>query len=77
MVCAENGLVAVMGCFAGIAGSLFASRAIASFLYGVSAHDPIVVCAAKVLLLGVAAGASLIPAVQAALMDPLTAIRHE
>jgi predicted permease len=77
MVCAENGLVAVMGCVAGIAGSLFASRTIASFLFGVSPHDPAVLITAAVLLLSVAAGASLVPAVQAALMDPLAAIRHE
>jgi ABC-type antimicrobial peptide transport system permease subunit len=77
MLCTENGLIAALGCFAGIAGSAFASNLIASYLYGISARDPVVLGVAAVTLLGVAAGASLLPGIKAALMDPLTAIRHE
>jgi predicted permease len=77
MVCAENGFIAVLGCSAGIAGSVIASKTIASFLYGVSARDPVVCGAAVVMLLGIAAAASLLPAVKAAGIDPVAAIRHE
>lgn len=77
MLCTENGLIAAFGCFVGIVGSAFASNTIASFLYGVSGRDPVILGAPTVTLLGVAAGASLLPGIKAALMDPLTAIRHE
>ena len=77
MVCAENGAIAILGCIVGIAGSAAASKTIASFLYGVSPRDPLVFGVAAVLLLCVAAAASLVPAVKAAGIDPLAAIRHE
>jgi ABC-type antimicrobial peptide transport system permease subunit len=77
MVCAENSLITLLGCFAGIAGSALASKTIASVLYGVSAHDPAVFGAAAAMLLCVAGAASLAPAVKAARIDPLAAIRHE
>jgi putative ABC transport system permease protein len=77
MVCTENGAIAVIGCLVGIAGSIAASKTIASFLYGVSARDPLVFCTAALLLLCVAAAASLVPAVKASKIDPVAAIRYE
>ena len=77
MVCGENGAIALAGCLAGIAGSVAASRLVGSFLYGVSAHDPFVFGLAVLLLLAVAAMASLVPALRAARIDPLKAIRYE
>jgi ABC-type antimicrobial peptide transport system permease subunit len=77
MVCAENGMIAVLGCVIGIAGSAVASRAIASFLYGVSAKDPLVFVFATLLLLGIATAASLVPAIKASKIDPIAAIRCE
>ena len=77
MVCAENGAITILGCIVGIAGSIAASKTIASFLYGVSPRDPLVFGVAAVLLLCVAAAASLIPAVKASKISPIEAIRYE
>ncbi len=77
MVCRENGAIAVGGCIIGIAASLGASRLIASFLYGTSPYDPVILSASALLLVCIAAGASLIPAVRAARIDPIAAIRYE
>jgi len=46
-------------------------------LYGVSPKDPVVFGFAALLLLGVAAVASVVPAVRASKIDPITAIRYE
>ncbi len=77
LICAENGAIAILGCVAGVAGSITASKTIASFLYGVSAQDPFVFGVATIALLGVATIASLVPAVRASKIDPIAAIRYE
>lgn len=77
LVYKENGAIALIGCAMGIVGSLAASKLIASFLYGVSARSPLVFAASAVALFCVATAASLIPAMRAARIDPVAAIRHE
>lgn len=77
MISAENGLIVTFGCIAGLVGSALAAKTVASLLYGVSAHDPVVFIASAGMLLCVAAAASLIPAIRAASIDPLEAIRYE
>jgi ABC-type antimicrobial peptide transport system permease subunit len=77
LVCAENGAITLFGCVIGIVGSAVASKTIASFLYGVSPKDPVVFGFAALLLLGVAAAASVVPAVRASKIDPIAAIRYE
>jgi putative ABC transport system permease protein len=77
LVYSQNGVIALIGCAIGIAGSLAASKLIASFLYGVSARNPLVFAASAGVLFSVATAASLIPAIRAARIDPVAAIRHE
>jgi ABC-type antimicrobial peptide transport system permease subunit len=77
MVCAENGFITIVGCLTGIAGSVLASKTVASLLYGVSPHDPVVLGTTAGMLMCVAAAASLVPAIKAASIDPLSAIRYE
>lgn len=77
MICLENGAIALGGCVAGIAGSLAASRLIAGFLYDTSPHNPIILGGCVLLLICIAAVASMIPAVRASRIDPIAAIRYE
>jgi ABC-type lipoprotein release transport system permease subunit len=62
---------------AGVAGSLWITRALATLLYGVSAHDPLTYTGVALLLAGIALGASAVPARHATRCDPLLALRRE
>jgi predicted permease len=73
----ENLWTVLAGSLAGLAAAILASRALASFLYGTSPRDPWIVSAALAVLCLVAAAASLIPAVRAASIDPMQALRAE
>jgi len=77
MVFRENAWVAMGGSLAGLAIALLASRALASFLYGTSVHDPWVLVGSVVALTLIASAASLVPAVRAARIDPIQALRAE
>jgi predicted permease len=77
MVFRENALVAASGAAAGLGVALLASRALASFLYGTSSHDPWVLLASVAALTAIASAASLLPAVRAARIEPMAAIRCE
>jgi predicted permease len=72
-----NALVATCGSIAGLTAALLASRALASFLYGTSVRDPWVLAGSVLALALVASAASLIPAMRAAWIEPMTAIRYE
>jgi predicted permease len=77
LVFRENAWVAVCGSILGLVVALLASRALATFLYGISARDPWVMVGSVLMLLLVASAASLIPAVRAARIEPMTALRME
>lgn len=68
---------AVLGVALGTVGALVAARAMASLLYGVGATDPVSFVGVAVLLLVVAVAATLIPALRAARVSPLVAIRTD
>jgi predicted permease len=72
-----NAIVAACGSAAGLAAALLASRALASFLYGTSIHDPWVLAGSVLALALVASAASVIPAIHAARIEPMSAIRCE
>jgi len=61
----------------GLGGALVASRAMVSLLFGISPVDAPTYAGAAVLLFGVAAAASAIPAWRAARVDPSTALRAD
>jgi ABC-type lipoprotein release transport system permease subunit len=50
---------------------------LASFLYGTSVRDPWVMAASVAALTVIASAASLVPAVRAARIEPMTALRAE
>ncbi len=66
-----------VGLVAGVVVALGVTRLIATQLYGVSAYDPLVFVVVPLILLGVAAAASALPARRAASVDPQIALRSE
>ena len=77
LVLASGLKLAVVGCVLGLVGALAASKLMGSFLFGVSAMDPVVLTLASVLVLLLAVVACLLPARRAASVDPMQALRAE
>jgi len=77
LVFRENAWVGISGCAAGLIAALLASKALASFLYGTSARDPWVLTGSVLALAAIASAASLLPAIRAARIDPMQALRTE
>jgi putative ABC transport system permease protein len=67
--------LAILGCALGLLGSLAASRVISSFLFEVSATEPLIYGAAVALMIVMTLLASLVPASRAAGTDPNTILR--
>jgi predicted permease len=72
-----NAVVALLGAGVGLAVALAASRLLQSFLYNTSAHDPWILLVSVSALALVAGAASLLPALRAARIEPIAAIRYE
>jgi putative ABC transport system permease protein len=77
LVLKNAGVLIGSGLVLGLASAWVATRAIQSFLFGVSAHDPATVAAVCGLLLVCGLLAALVPARRAASIDPMTALRTE
>jgi predicted permease len=77
LVFLENAWTAGTGCIAGLLAAVLASRCLSAFLYGTSPHDPWVLSLSLAILCLSAACASLIPAIRAACIDPMKALRTE
>lgn len=77
LVVGRSVMIALSGILAGTVVILGGSRLLRSMVYGISAFNPIVYCAAAALLLIVAASAAYLPARRAALVDPMSALRGD
>ncbi len=77
MIFVQNSTVALAGTAGGLICALLASRMLASFLYGISAREPWVFAASIAMLAAIASAASLLPALRAARIQPMQAIRCE
>jgi len=67
--------IAVFGCGVGVLASFAVSQLVSSFLFGVTATDPIIYAASVLTMLLVALLASALPAMRAASADPIQALR--
>ena len=76
-VLGHGALLVSAGIAAGLVGAAILTRLLSSFLYGVSAIDPIAFVAAGATLFGVGIVAAFVPAVRAGMADPLIALREQ
>ena len=67
--------LALLGCVLGVLGSLAVSHLVSSFLFDVSATDPLIYTAGVLLMMLMALLASALPATRAASADPIDALR--
>jgi putative ABC transport system permease protein len=69
--------VSALGCLAGVAFASAFGRLLGGMLYGVSSSDATTVVGVVFLLLSVATGASLAPALRAARVELMQVLREE
>jgi predicted permease len=77
LVLQDGSKLVMLGIAAGLLVTLACSRVVASFLFGVSAYDPLTLVSVAPALTGVALIACAIPAWRAAHVDPTIALRSE
>jgi predicted permease len=77
MILRQALVLMVVGITIGLALTLWTSRFLQSFLYGVSKHDPWILALGPVVLLLFCTLAALLPARRAATVDPIQALRMD
>lgn len=77
MILGQSIVLALLGIVFGLFGSIATTRVLSTFLFGVSATDPLTCTGVAILLFTAAAVASYIPARRAAAVDPIVALRVE
>src|SRR5467141_1066425 len=75
LVLVSGAKLALLGCALGVLGSLAVSRLINSFLFGVSATDPLIYMTCVLVMTTMALLASILPAARAASANPMDALR--
>ncbi|MGH7594494.1 MAG: ABC transporter permease [Gemmatimonadales bacterium] len=77
LVLRQGTVLTALGAAIGLGGALLLTRLIAAQLYAVKPDDPVTFAGVTLLLLAVAIGATLAPAVRATRIDPIVALREE
>ena len=77
LVLRSGAKLAIAGCVLGLGGAAAASSLMRSLLYDVSPFDPLMLSTAAIGVLLLAIGASALPALRAASIDPMRALRGE
>jgi putative ABC transport system permease protein len=76
MIISEGGLLVVLGLVFGVIGALSLSRLMQGLLFGVQPHDPVTLAAVSGVMAIVGILACWIPAMRAARIDPVAALRN-
>jgi ABC-type antimicrobial peptide transport system permease subunit len=77
LVLGSGAKLAAFGCVLGLGGAAAASSLLRSLLFGVSPFDPLVLASAAFGVLLLALAASVLPALRAASIQPMQALRGE
>jgi len=77
LVLISGAQLALLGCALGLLASLLASRLVTSFLFNVSATDPLACLVCALIMMALALLASTLPAARAAGIDPMQTLRTE
>jgi len=77
LILGQGMVVAAIGIGLGLAASVALTRVVNSYLVGVSATDPVTFAGVSLVLLGVSALASYLPARRATTIDPVRALRDQ
>lgn len=76
-VVARGAVLTGIGTLIGVLGAIGLARLVESMVFGVPPRDPVSLAAAPLVLVSVAALASVVPAMRAARVDPVEALREE
>ena len=77
LVLREVAVLAALGIAIGLPGGYGLGKVVESQLFGLNARDPLTFAVATLALVATAFVAGLIPAMRAARVDPMTALRYE
>jgi len=77
LVLRQGMALAAIGLGIGLAAAMALTHLISSLLFGVTPNDPFTLAAVAAILLTVAGGVTLVPALRATQVDSLTALRDE
>lgn len=77
LVLRSGAKLAIIGCIIGLAGSVAAAGLLRSLLFGVSPYDPMMLTVAAIGVMLLSVAASGLPALRAASIDPMKALRGE
>jgi ABC-type antimicrobial peptide transport system permease subunit len=77
MVLRQVAMMTLVGGAIGLVAALLLGRTAQSLLFGLAAHDPVVVIGSIVVLTLVALAAGFLPAYRASTVDPIKALRYE
>jgi predicted permease len=77
MIVSEAARMALIGVVPGVIGAYAAARAMSALLFGVQPGDPLTIAAATALCLATAVLGAVRPAMRAARVDPMSAMRSE
>jgi ABC-type antimicrobial peptide transport system permease subunit len=77
LVLSDGGRLVAVGVAAGLLGSLLLTQFVEKLLFGVQPHDPLTFALVVLLMALIAVPACLIPALRAARVDPMMALRGE